>query len=263
MTEKQETVETSSYIVKPVYKSLQVLLCLEEARQPLTLTEICYRVRLPKTTVFRYLYTLRACGFVEHSTDTDLYWLGLTSLKLGHAASNQLQVRAVALPYMEQLRDRFNETVNLGVLDGKEVVYIEMVESRHSLRLQARPGSRDWIHSTALGKTMLAFMPREQWSFHLPERLEPRTPQTLTSLARLERDLADARICGYALDDQENETGARCVGAPIFDSNGSVHTAISLSGPVSRLPMDLTHEIAGVLVETATAISEQLGYREE
>lgn len=260
MTEKPEPIEASSYIVKPVYKALQVLLCLEKARQPLTLTEICYRVRLPKTTVFRYLHTLRACGFVEHNADTDLYWLGLTSLKLGQAASSQLQVRAVALPYMQQLRDRFNETVNLGVLDGKEVVYIEMVESRHSLRLQARPGSRDWIHSTALGKTMLAFIPREQWSFHLPERLESRTPQTITSLAQLERNLADARSCGYAMDDQENETGARCVGAPIFDSNGSVHTAISISGPVSRLPMDLTHEIAGALVETAAAISEQLGH---
>lgn len=252
--------EHNGYLVKPVYKALQVLSCLEEARQPLTLTEICYRVRLPKTTVFRYLYTLCESGFVEHSPENELYWLGLTALKLGQAASSQLQVRTVALPYMHELRDRFNETVNLGVLDGQEIVYIEMVESHHALRLQARPGSRDSVHSTALGKAMLAFFPREQWPQYLPTRLEPLTPQTITSVADLQRNLLEVRARGYSIDDQENEIGARCVGAPIFDEGGRVHTAISVSGPVSRLPEALTLEVAEALVRTAEAISRQLGY---
>jgi DNA-binding IclR family transcriptional regulator len=251
---------TNDYIVKPVYKALQVLQCLGEEQRELALSEICYRVGLPKTTVFRYLYTLRECGFVDHDPATDLYRLGLRMWELGRAAGAWLRIREVAVPFMRELRNRFNETVNLGMLDDTEVVYLEMVESRRSLRMHARLGGRDPVYSTALGKAMLAFLPEEQWRNHLPAQLVPRTSQTLRSFDSLKQELVQTGKYGFAQDHGENEEGACCVGAPIFDQFGRVVAAVSLSAPTSRLHGALEQEVATAVMQTATAVSLRLGY---
>src|SRR5262249_38951963 len=156
-----------------------------DERRDLALSEICYRVDLPKTTVFRYLQTLCACGFVTHDPDTDLYRIGLRVWELGQSVHEPLRMREFALPVMRDLRDQFNETVNLGVLNGFDVVYLEIIESRRSLRMQAQLGGRDPIYSTALGKAVLAFMPEDQWQVHLPPDLTPRTERTIVSRAML------------------------------------------------------------------------------
>ena len=228
----------------------------------MALSEICYKVGMPKTTTFRYLQTLCACGFVTHDPDTDLYRVGLRLWSLGQMAGEALQLRELALPSMRELRDRFNETVNLGVLDGREIVYLDMVESRRSLRMQAQLGGRDPVHSTALGKAMLAFMPEERWGEHLPARLTPRTEASHRSLATLRDDLRRTRERGYGLDDGENEEGVRCIGAPIFNREGQVVAAISLSAPAARMGDRVLPEAAASVIGTAAAISRRLGYRE-
>jgi IclR family KDG regulon transcriptional repressor len=248
------------YVVKPVYKALQVLIALGDEHRPLTLTEICHLVRLPKTTVFRYLQTLAHCGFVTHDRQEDMYHLGARLFELGQLAGQQLRIRDVALPVMTELRERFNETVNLGILDGYDVVYVEMVESHHSLRMQATLGSRDPAYSTALGKAILAFT--DEPARHLPARLMPRTAFSLHTRTSVLQALAHARQVGYALDDQENEDGARCVGAPIFEYPGRVTAAISVSAPASRLGRDQVAEVAAALKEAAALISRQLGHVE-
>lgn len=251
---------SNNYIVKPVYKALQVLQCLGQEGRELGLTEICHRVQLPKTTVFRYLYTLERCGFVAHNPETDLYRLGLRVFELGQLAGDQLQLRELARPFMQKLRDRFNETVNLGILDNEEIVYVDMIESHHSLRMRATLGSRDPVYSTALGKAMLAFMPEAQRKEHVPSQLAARTPNTVTSLATLEAELERTRQRGFSFDDEENENGARCIGAPIFDHTGRVAAAVSVSGPSSRFSEDLQPAIADGVIETAAAISQKLGF---
>lgn len=252
---------SNDYIVKPVYKALQVLQCLGKENRKLALTEICQRVRLPKTTVFRYLYTLRECGFVAYDADTDQYWLGLRVLELGKLASEQLHIREIALPLMRDLRDRFNETVNLGVLDGGEVVYVELVESRHSLRMQPGLGIRDPVYSTALGKAILAFLPQDQWPAYLPEQLYAVTEKTHTSYETLQQDLIATQKRGFSIDNEENVVGGYCVGAPIFNHLNQIVAALSISAPTSRLTDVLQQEIVTAATETATAISSQLGYQ--
>jgi len=247
-----------SYVVKPVFKALQVLIVLGNEQRPLTLTEICHRVRLPKTTVFRYLQTLAQCGFIAHDRQEDMYHLGPRLFELGQLAGRQFRIRDIALPIMSALRDRFNETVNLGILDGHDVVYVEMVESHHSLRMQATLGSRDPAFSTALGKAMLGFI--DEPARHLPTRLTQRTLFTLRTRASLLDSLARVRQQGYALDDQENEDGARCVGAPIFEYPGRVAAALSVSAPASRLRIEQVGDVAAAVREAASAISRQLGY---
>jgi IclR family acetate operon transcriptional repressor len=248
----------SNYIVKPVDKALQVLTFLAEAGRELSLKEICTRTGLPKTTAFRYLYTLNAHGYVTHNGDSDLYRLGPRSWQLGQSAGQYAQLLEVALPLMQELRNRFDETVNLGVLNQTNIVYLGMVESRRALRMQARIGSHDPAYSTSLGKAILAFLPAEQWQAHLPARMTPRTDRTLTARTALRQDLEITRQRGYALDQGENEEGACCIGAPIFDRLGRAIAAVSLSAPASRLSPDHIEEVAGVVMQTAQLIAKEL-----
>ncbi len=251
---------SNDYIVKPVYKALQVLLCLGEERRELSMNELCYRVRLPKTTVFRYLHTLCAAGFVSHDPKTDLYRIGLRAWALGQSGHEPQRMREVALPLMHELRDRYNETVNLGILDSTEVVYVEITESRRSLRMQALLGGRDPAYCTALGKAILAFLPADQWPAHMPSTPSPRTPKTQLSLPGLQQELALTRERGFAVDDEENEVGACCIGAPIFAASGRVAAAVSLSAPASRLNGRQIQKVAEAVVQTAVLISGRLGY---
>jgi DNA-binding IclR family transcriptional regulator len=250
----------SSYSVKPVQKALQVLQCIGEAGRDLTLTEICLAVHIPKTTTFRYLCTLCETGFVTRDPETDQYGLGLKLFELGHTVAENLRIREVAKPFVEALREKFNETVNLGVLDGHDIVYISVAESRHSLRMQAGLGKRDPIYSTALGKAILAFLPEAQWGRHIPSEWQLRTAHTRNSLLGLKKDLQQTRIRGFSVDNEENELGARCVGAPIFNHIGRAIAAISVSGPVSRLSEDIKPAVAAAVVQAAAEISQRLGH---
>jgi IclR family KDG regulon transcriptional repressor len=251
-----------AYIVKPVYKALNVLRCVGEHGGRLTLTEVSRLTGLHKTTAYRYLHTLAECGFVAHDPRTDTYGLGMRVWELGRLVSGDMRVREVALPVMRELRDEFNETVNLGILDGKEIVYVEMLESGHALSMRARVGGRDPAYSTSLGKAILAFLPEEEQRYHLPSRLSPRTGRTHTSLKALRDDLSATRRRGFALDNGENEEDARCIGAPVFDQSGSVVAAISVSAPASRLPDELQPRVAAAVMKAAETISERLGYPE-
>jgi IclR family acetate operon transcriptional repressor len=171
-----------------------------------------------------------------------------------------LRIREIALPAMRELRDRFNETVNLGVLDGLDVVYLEIIESRRSLRMQAQLGGRDPIYSTALGKAVLAFKNEDQWPLHLPRELAPRTERTVTAPDKLRQSLVRVRECGYAFDDEENEDGARCIAAPIVNHAGQALAAISLSAPASRMSDRLVIKVAAATKETAAQISQRMGH---
>lgn len=252
---------SNDYIVKPVYKALQVLRCLGEERRELSMSEICYRVSLPKTTVFRYLHTLCHAGFVSHDPKTDLYRIGLRVWELGQVVNDIHNLRKLALPSMRELRDTFNETINLGVLDGNEIVYLEIIESRRSLRMQALLGGRDPAYSTALGKAILAFLPENELPVLLPNTPSARTSKTKVSHVGLKQEREQIRQRGYAIDEEENEEGACCLGAPIFDSLGRPVAALSLSAPSSRLSKRQFSKVGLAVTKTAEKISERIGYR--
>lgn len=248
------------YIVKPVFKALAVLRCIGEADRPLTLGDVCHRAELPKSTAFKYLRTLRDSGFVAHDPDTDTYRIGLLVWQLGQLSGEQSRIREVALPAMRRLHDRFDETVNLGVPDGREIVYLEMVESTRALRMQARLGSRDPLYSTALGKAYLAALNGDTWRSLVPGRLAARTHETVTSLAGLRAELDEARSRGYATEVGENEEGSSCVAAAVHDARGMPVAAISVSAPERRMDAKLRTEIGRQVAAAAAECSRRLGY---
>lgn len=209
------------------------------------LTELAERTALPKTTAFRYLYTLAAAGFVIRVGE-QLY---LPSPRLvPHPPANSLvgRLKAVAHPVMQRLQRRFNETVNLGLRDGGEVIYVDMIGSTRSLRMEARIGARDPLHATALGKAMLATLPAPSRLAGLPLRLAAATPRTFTDRRELGLELARTAARGWALDLEENETGACCVAAAFAPGDG-ILAGISISGPKPRMPEETLARMGAAL----------------
>lgn len=244
-------------IVKPVAKALKVLIAICTERHPPGLNDLIALTGLPKTTVFRYVSTLRAAGLIDVSPGGDRFHPSLGLWLLGQAAGVHERLRSICLPVMLSLQKEFNETVNLGTLRGRQVVYIEIVESERSLRMQARTGALDPIHSTALGKALLAFMPEERWPSYLNHRLERYTGHTITDKVKLREQLREARILGAAYDRGENEEGALCVAVPLMARNGSPLAALSISAPAHRFEDKAAMAVAA-LKKGAAAIEAAL-----
>jgi IclR family acetate operon transcriptional repressor len=159
------------------------------------------------------------------------------------------------------LRDDFGETVNLGVLDGGSIRYVDVRESRERFRLAERIGGSDRLHSTALGKAHLAFLPPDRVRSLLKECGMPKqTEHTLTTVSALKADLQKIRSLGYALDRQESMLGAFCVAAPILDANQAPVAALSISGPATRFNETKLPAVSRSLTAAATAIQEKLGH---
>jgi IclR family acetate operon transcriptional repressor len=249
------------YSIAVLDRALDVLEALAQGTGPLGATEVARRVGTTKSAAFRILSNLERRGYVGKDPETTKYRLGSRLAYLGERSLGTIDLRRVAGHGLETLHRRFEETVNLGVLDGREVVYVDMVESRHGLRMAARVGARDVAHATALGKAMLAFLPPERRRRLLRAPLARRTERTITDPAALAGELDRVRARGVAEDRGENETGARCLGAPIFDHAGLPIAAISVSAPESRLDDDRAAEVAATLGAVAAEVTRLVGGR--
>lgn len=249
------------YLVAPVTKALRVLDLVAQQGHALSLTEVASRLALPKTTTFRYLQTLAEAGFISHDRGRDRYGVGPRFRALA-AADDRLQaIVAAARSAMRELRRRFNETINLGVRAGAEIVYVRMVEANRSLRMQARVGQRHPLHSTALGKAILAFLPDAERDELLAGPLAEMTARTVTDRAQLAYQLRRARDSGYATEIEENEDGAMCIGAAILDGQSYPIAALSLAAPKFRMSRRASAQIGGQLLDSARIISGVLAGR--
>lgn len=249
------------YDVAVLQKALDLLEVL--ADQPdLGLSELNQRTGASKASTYRLLSTLEGRGFVTKDDGTRKYSPGPQLVALSCAVVSRLDLVTAARPSAEELQRAFGETVNVGILVDTEVLYVDILESAQGLRMAARVGARDAPHSTALGKAMLSAMPASEARDLLTRyRRLAATPRTITALDALMEELARVADRGYAIDDQENEMGARCVGAAIRDGSGRVAGAMSVSGPSSRIPMDVAAVIGDRLVEAVAAVEARLGVR--
>ncbi len=250
----------NDYSIAAVEKVLDILESLSREREPADLPGLSKRLGIPKPTLFRYLVTLEKRGYVRKRSD-NRYELGLRLLELSTSALDKMTLHEVALPYMRELQERFQETVNLAVLEGLEIVYIEILESPRAFRMSAHVGGRQYPHTSSLGKAILAYLPEEEVERIARATGLPRqTPNTICSLERLKEELALVRKQGYATDWEESEEGACCVGVPIFDRRGRAVAAISLSGPALRFSPAEVSRMGAALREVSLQISQRNGY---
>ena len=249
------------YTLATVEKTLDILEYLSHHREEHGLQELGKALHIPKATLFRYLVTLEGRGYVRRTPTNGRYSLGFKILELSDSALRSSTLHELALPRMRELLDRFQETVNLAVLEENQIVYVQILESPRPFKMVAQVGARDFPHSTSLGKAMLAFLPEEE-----VERIThatgfpKRTEKTISSLHQLREELAIIRRRGYAIDAEENEEGACCVGAPILDRRANVVAALSFSGPMPHFSSSLIDEMGAALVELTGQISREMGY---
>jgi IclR family KDG regulon transcriptional repressor len=247
--------DPENYNVRAVERAMRILSAFDSEHADRGVSEIARVTGLHKATTHRIMMTLLNGGFLERTHDGERFRLGIRVVELGLGALRALDLRRAAFPYMQQLVERFDETCDLGIFDHGMVLYVEVVHSEHSLTIAARVGRRLPAYCTASGRVFLAFLPPEVVEPILNEPLVACTEKTITSLARLRRDLEATRLRGYSLDDEEFEEGTRAVSAPIRDIDGNVIAAMSIPGPTNRLTAERIPEIAQALVEAADAVS--------
>lgn len=246
------------YQVQPVLKALQVLDYVVQQGRDVTLTETVRELGLPKTTVFRYLQTLSAAHMLEYDLKRDRYRSGPRFRELAGIDRQRHELKSLAHPEMCGLVERFNETVNLAIRDDHDVVYLDLAEPARPSKAQVRVGHRHPVHSTSLGKAILAFLPEGDGATIWDGAFEPLTMHTLTDATHLRRQIQDVRRSGYAMDVGENEDGFMCVGVPILDRMGYPVAAMSISAPQSRMRPDLAAQAAEHLRGAAGRISARL-----
>jgi len=254
------------YVIQSAAKALELLKVFSVQEPELNLTELSRRLGLGAASTLRAVATLQACGFLEQNPVNRKYRLGLVCLELGSIFLSHSDIRQHALPGLRRLRDEFRETVHLAKLAGSDVVYLEKLEGLLPIGLRGSSvGGRAQAHSTALGKVMLAYLPAESvYALYEGKPLQARTPHTITNLDDLLADLARIRERGYSLDNEENDLGAICVGAPLFDHTDVPAAAISCSGPADRMRAALERgALPTRLLETARAVSARLGATNE
>ncbi|HEX2034409.1 MAG TPA: IclR family transcriptional regulator [Chloroflexota bacterium] len=250
------------YTIGVLGKAMDLLDVLA-AHEVLSLTELSKRAGVHKVTAFRILTNFEERGYVEREPATGHYRLGFRLMELGMRVTERLDLRTVARPILTALRAEVGETVNLAVPGSNGIVYIDILQSTYELRMAARVGAQDDYHATALGKAMIAFWPASGVAQLLRRgRLRAKTARTITTAKALQRELELTRERGYSVDDEENEVGARCIGAPVFDQSGAVVAAISVAGPVSRLAAETLPALAERVLQAGRQISHRLGYRD-
>ncbi|MDQ7903774.1 IclR family transcriptional regulator [Phytohabitans sp. ZYX-F-186] len=226
---------------------------------PCTVAQLCQHTGVTKPAAYRILKTLDQRGYVVRDEVRREYSLGPALYGLSRAARNSTDLVRLARPAMQALHEEFGETVNLGVVSHGQVVYLDAIESVQRLRTTVQIALRDNIHTTALGKTILAALPEQEVREQLAEAdWSPITPNTLGSAEALLADLPRFRAQGYAIDDEENEVGSRCVASSILDSAGRPVAAISVSAPTPRMTDETLATIGARLVETCKRVGDAL-----
>ncbi len=253
--------ENRQKVIGSVQKAIDILDLFDRQNYELGTTEIAKALEIPKSTAAGIIHTLDLNGYLDQNQKNRKYRLGIKLVERGSVLLSHLDLRQIALPHLEKLRDWCNEGVNLAIRDGHEVVYIERLFGTNLLGMRSEIGKREPVHSTALGKALLACLPDEEIKkFIATHKFTSITPRTITDDGQFLIDLRQSQERGFAIDDEENESGGRCIAAPIFDFSGHPIAAVSVSVPVQRLPESKISLFGDKVVRTTGSISHELGY---
>jgi IclR family transcriptional regulator, KDG regulon repressor len=243
-----------------VATAVHILKAFTSTRPDWGVTDLALALGISKSTVHRVLSTLTDEGLLEQEPATGRYRLGLALFDLAAAVPSQRGLHEAVLLPMTDLRNGTGETVQVGVLDGRQVVYVERLDSPNTLRLFTELGRRTDAHSTSSGKALLAFLPPTQLTRVLEGwKLPRRTEHTIVTTAALRRHLSEIRRRGFAENRQESELGVVSIAAPIRDASGTTIASLSVAGPAERMD-PRRNEIADAVVALALSTSRRLGF---
>ncbi len=248
-------------VIASVQRALDILNLFEGTQTELGNAEIARLLGLDTGTVAGLVSTLKVNNYLEQNPANRKYRLGMKLAERAAVLLAQLDLRKIAAPVLDELRAWCDESINLALRDGVEVVYIERLYGGHSLGIRSELGKRAAVHSTALGKAILAFSSEDEIRDFV--RLCPFKQVTRNTICEPEQfslELERVRKNGYALDEEENEIGGRCVAAPIFNQAGIPIAAVSISVPIQRLPREQISSFGAKVKEAGDLISYRMGY---
>lgn len=253
----KETSTTSR--IQVLDRAASLLDAIARYPEPVSLKILSAETRLHASTTHRILASLVDNRFVERGPG-GRYRLGIRLLQLGIRLHSNIDLRSVAMPVMESLRDKLGESVNLTIREGDVVVYLEKATPNRMMHVQQVVGSRAPLHVTAVGKLMLGATGEEGITGYAERtNLPAYTRNTITTLTRLREECDRAVRQGYALDNEEAEIDVGCIGVLLYDGTGSAVAGLSVSAPIERRRMAWVDDV----VQAGQAISAQLGYRTE
>ena len=257
--ENEEKAKNPIQVAERIFQAVEELsLC-----EPAGLVELSNRLELHKSTVHRILSSLQMMGYVRQEEDTGKYRLSLKWMEISNRITEKLDIVSIARPYLRKLSEISGETVHLVEVEGNEAIYIDKVESgSNSIRMVSRVGSRIPLYCSGVGKAMLAERSDEEieeiWN---SSDIRAMTPKTILSLDEFLETIREIRRFGYALDNEENEMGVRCIAASILDHEGKARNAFSISAPVGRMTDEKLKMLAEYVLESKRNISGEFGFR--
>lgn len=259
MAEERSSKERSGQ-VQSLVRALRLLTVVSRADDGLTLTEAAQRADLPVSSTHRLLSTLQQERFVRFDQDRTRWFVGVAAFVAGSGFLRSRDLVAVARPYMRLLMEDSGETVSLAMEETGQVVYLAQIECRQLMRALASPGQRAPMHSSAVGKALIAFAGEGRRNEMMQRlKLERFTDRTIICPAAFGQTVEDASERGYAIDDEEFAIGLRCVAAPIFDESREAIAAISLSGPTARITDARLKDLSEMARVAAAKITQDFG----
>jgi DNA-binding IclR family transcriptional regulator len=247
--------------VPALERALTILEMLANSRTGLTLPDIVRQSGLPKSSVHCLLLTLQRRGYLHRNEKTSRYMFGLKLFSLANTAISGLKLREEAAPFLRSLVEKTGLTVHMAILEQDEAVLISKVEPQEISRLATWLGKRMDVHCTGLGKALIAQLPEEELSRLIKAHGLPRhNENTVASIRKLRENLAQVVRLGYSIDDEEDEIGLRCIGAPVFNHEAVAIAAVSIAGTIEQVTANNLSVLAENVKQTAASISRVLGY---
>jgi DNA-binding IclR family transcriptional regulator len=224
-------------------------------QQPIGVSAIARQTGLSKTTVQRALYTLQSAGYIFQTSDPVRWRMTLRAVTIGAQAAAGFELRELARPEMERLLAVTQEAIHLNVLEGREMVVLEKLDSPRAVAAYTERGARVPSHASASGKAILAYLPSDEVDAALPETLERFTPTTIVSRTKLREEFVKIREQGYAINDGERRADVVVVGAAVFDGSERPIGGLSVSAPRHRIDKARLRAIADEVVQSSKRVS--------
>ncbi|MGR5140145.1 DNA-binding transcriptional regulator KdgR [Photobacterium sp. DNB23_23_1] len=246
--------------VSSVMKVFGILQALGEQKE-IGVTELSQRLMMSKSTVYRFLQTMKMLGYVSQEGETDKYALTLKLFELGAASLEHVDLIDLCDKEMQLISQQTNEALHLGALDENAIIYIHKIDSGYNLRMQSRIGRRNPLYSTAIGKVLLAYRSEEFTRNALKDvNFIKHTDKTLENIDQLLNELKTVKEQAFAEDNEEQEPGLRCMAAPVFDRFGNVIAGLSISLPTIRFDEKRKSYYIELLQNASRNVSAQMGY---
>jgi IclR family KDG regulon transcriptional repressor len=248
-------------VIASVQHALNILNLFDASHPEMGNSEIANSLGMDPGTVAGLIYTLKLNNYLDQNPSNRKYRLGLKLAERAAVLLDQIDLRKTAAPFLEELRSWSGESANLAIRDHQEVAYIERLFGSHALGIRSEIGKRAPLHSTALGKAILANLkPQDAQSILSDYKFFQVTPNTILNLNDFLQELDRVRKLGFALDNEENEIGGRCLAAPILNVDGVAIAAVSISFPIQRLPLEKIPEYGERIRTAALEISRRIGF---